>query len=1118
VEVPIPYFLPTHTQPYRLTLFFPPRAPPLPPPAAAAGAGAADAATPAAAASAAEGWAPAPSGAAAPPSLQEDPFPAGAHRATRLFGVREFLLLAPASASRCCLDADEAAAVASALACARAGSAAPWPGFIALHDPSRGALLGGAGEAVRFEADAVAGSRAAAWLAAPSAQIGLLQARARAAGALRAAPALAAAPPDAFAAATGAAFAVRAYYDLPPPEELAQSLARAAAAPRNAASALDRIAGARRSASSAHTPPSSDSDDDASETDTPPGGGGKSGANGRRRFGLYIEDWDEGAPWAPWVSLSPPFHALQLAATWRDVPVPALLAAEEEGRPMSDVLTPESAHAWALRAAPDAHGGSYYASLRRDSGSNVADAGGGEGDDGGARRGSLGGMLHGLAAAMRAAAGAESQGALSTGEHWESPASASAAAAGAAAAGGGGGGGGGGVPRAPPEHVLQDVLRDVFEALPLPPGLGGGARRSAGAGGGSTADLVAAALAAATASAASTAAAAAPPASAFSPPPPRCCPAESLLARVALHALAFGNARAVAILWERVVRDMRFLHWERGVPLPRMASDASASPDGVPDFAACLMHQKLQLLNICIARRADDAAAAARAAAEARERGGAGAGGGDGATPPPKSRARAAHEARAAAEAAAAREGWDQGWEVDDEDDEDGWADASSMALSPAPSAAPSAATLRGGGEDGFATASEGSDASGDDADADAAGGEAAAATADADADVAASADARAASEEPPEQAAAEAAASARVESDAAASVAGGAASAAAAADGDGDALFEVGPPRGVASQLPQRLLRWPHSRAHAPRTQRAPALTEDALRDREAALAALGDAPGGAAARARLQADTLFSDMCAFKAANLHQGGGVMADFVRWHSPRDWLLEEAEEAAAEADGSAPGGSGTRLSAARAPRGRLSPRMAAPGNLWAQLWSEARPAAAAEQKPLQDAVAAGESALHWMETLAPADVFASLLGAAGGAVGALLAAAPGAAAPSAAAALRDAAAAVSAVLARPCPYPEEWRAMCDALAAAEAVAARAEWLRRRLPGAPHAAEALLAQSVRTPAHVQVWNTVCNAACVLHVLTQHVCVLLLCCFRAPPCFRGITALLRGAARG
>ena len=44
--------------------------------------------------------------------------------------------------------------------------------------------------------------------------------------------------------------------------------------------------------------------------------------------------------------------------------------------------------------------------------------------------------------------------------------------------------------------------------------------------------------------------------------PARSAPPDSLLARVALHALVFGNARAVATLWRRFVREIRFAHWD----------------------------------------------------------------------------------------------------------------------------------------------------------------------------------------------------------------------------------------------------------------------------------------------------------------------------------------------------------------------------------------------------------------------------------------------------------------------------------------------------------------------------------------------------------------------------
>ena len=68
-----------------------------------------------------------------------------------------------------------------------------------------------------------------------------------------------------------------------------------------------------------------------------------------------------------------------------------------------------------------------------------------------------------------------------------------------------------------------------------------------------------------------------------------------------------------------MVRELRFAQWEARAPLPRMkatgiaqqngpnshwgasvlASMAGGMPDA-PDLAACLLHQKLQMLNCCI--------------------------------------------------------------------------------------------------------------------------------------------------------------------------------------------------------------------------------------------------------------------------------------------------------------------------------------------------------------------------------------------------------------------------------------------------------------------------------------------------------------------------------------
>ena len=128
------------------------------------------------------------------------------------------------------------------------------------------------------------------------------------------------------------------------------------------------------------------------------------------------------------------------------------------------------------------------------------------------------------AASSRATLDAETMGRLASAEFWDDAA--------------------GPAPRAPPEAAVQDVLRDVFDTN------GGGKRsreseserfRRDARGRDERAPAFA--------------------------NPPRSAPPESLLARVALHALCFGNVRAVAVLWRRFVREIRFAHWDRGVLL-----------------------------------------------------------------------------------------------------------------------------------------------------------------------------------------------------------------------------------------------------------------------------------------------------------------------------------------------------------------------------------------------------------------------------------------------------------------------------------------------------------------------------------------------------------------------
>ncbi|KAJ2785234.1 hypothetical protein H4R18_000685 [Coemansia javaensis] len=142
------------------------------------------------------------------------------------------------------------------------------------------------------------------------------------------------------------------------------------------------------------------------------------------------------------------------------------------------------------------------------------------------------------------------------------------------------------------------------------------------------------------------------------------------------------------------------------------------------------------------------------------------------------------------------------------------------------------------------------------------------------------------------------------------------------------------------------------------PKIQMQPVLTDDMLRERETILMSFGTSTEGARQRARLQCAELISDMESFKAANPRCS---LADFVRWHSPRDWVVPEG---AAEMEG------------------RLSVRMAsggADGNLWQKLWAEARRVPADRQRLLFDHEVEAEKALHHLEGTPVYALFASLL-------------------------------------------------------------------------------------------------------------------------------------------
>ncbi|CAI9088363.1 OLC1v1022671C1 [Oldenlandia corymbosa var. corymbosa] len=148
------------------------------------------------------------------------------------------------------------------------------------------------------------------------------------------------------------------------------------------------------------------------------------------------------------------------------------------------------------------------------------------------------------------------------------------------------------------------------------------------------------------------------------------------------------------------------------------------------------------------------------------------------------------------------------------------------------------------------------------------------------------------------------------------------------------------------------------------PVMQEAPLLTEDLIKETEEFVLRTGSFGAGCS--------QLLSDMQAFKAAN---PGCILEDFVRWHSPPDWMESEASN---EADDTSGGGD---LSSTR---GQLSRRMQKEGNLWRELWETAKPIPAMRQTPLYDEDFAVEGILNVLADISPSvlfeQLFISLLG------------------------------------------------------------------------------------------------------------------------------------------
>ncbi|KAF9278795.1 Rab3 GTPase-activating protein catalytic subunit [Mortierella alpina] len=130
------------------------------------------------------------------------------------------------------------------------------------------------------------------------------------------------------------------------------------------------------------------------------------------------------------------------------------------------------------------------------------------------------------------------------------------------------------------------------------------------------------------------------------------------------------------------------------------------------------------------------------------------------------------------------------------------------------------------------------------------------------------------------------------------------------------------------------------------PKLQDPGYMTEDMIQEQEELFEDLGSSADAAKTRAGMQSAQLISDMSAFKAAN---PGCVLGDFIRWHSPKDWIEDKKE---------------------------MSARMSESGNFWQELWTIADPIPAARQTPLMNHRSEALKALLSLKAMSGTQLFA----------------------------------------------------------------------------------------------------------------------------------------------
>ncbi|KAF9195909.1 Rab3 GTPase-activating protein catalytic subunit [Haplosporangium sp. Z 11] len=133
------------------------------------------------------------------------------------------------------------------------------------------------------------------------------------------------------------------------------------------------------------------------------------------------------------------------------------------------------------------------------------------------------------------------------------------------------------------------------------------------------------------------------------------------------------------------------------------------------------------------------------------------------------------------------------------------------------------------------------------------------------------------------------------------------------------------------------------------PKLQEPGYMTEDMIQQQEELFETLGSSSDGAKMRAKMQSTQLISDMEAFKAAN---PGCVLGDFIRWHSPKDWVEDKRQ---------------------------MSARMADAGNYWQELWANSKRIPVSRQTPLFNHNQEAAKALFYLDSISADQLFVQLL-------------------------------------------------------------------------------------------------------------------------------------------